>query len=62
VLEKNLQDLRAEEAEKEREKFITQKENEFLEKKVEELGSDVNKQIEKIQEELRSKNQSIGIL
>ena len=46
--------------EQEKEKFIIKKENEYLEKKVKELTKDVDEQIGKIQEELLSKNQSIG--
>jgi hypothetical protein len=46
--------------EKEKEKFIIEKENEFLEQKAQELNKDVNEQIQKIQEELRSKNKNIG--
>jgi len=46
--------------EKQKDQFIIEKENEFLEQKAHELNKDVNEQIRKIQEELRSKNKNIG--
>ena len=54
--------MKKEMSEKEKEKFITKKENEFLEKKVLELNKDVDEQILKINDELMSKNKNIGII
>ena len=59
-LEGKIKEMKKNVGEKEKERFIIEKENEFLENKVKELTKEVNEQIGKIQEELRSKNQNIG--
>lgn len=47
-------------SQKEKDFYLMTKENEFLEKKVKELNTDISTQIEKINEELKDKNQNIG--
>jgi len=59
-LEGKIKEMKKDFGDREKEKFIIEKENEFLEQKVKELNKDVNEQIGKIQDELMNKNKNIG--
>lgn len=59
-MESELEEEKTMVSKKEKEFYLMNKENEFLEKKVKELKNDILQQIDKINEELKEKNQNIG--